>query len=519
MELTGKSVRYTQEGKRLFDQFYLDEDYNVPESADDVRRVILSCAEVRSEEIRIVENYIRITGKVYYRILCLSASGDPQPETMEGKIPFEEMVYAENTDGESYYIRNTRTEPSVTVVNSRKLGIRIMVELEIGREKIVDEEIILDAQGDAELFRKMKKRNLLTLHVSKKDTYRIKEEAVIPGAGESIGKILFTDICSRKFDVRIGTDELFLRGELLLFCLYLSPDGKTDWMSQTVPYEGRISCEGAEEGMYFYVRHSLEDTLTDVRLDDDGEMRVIGVEATMALRISVYKEEETEMLDDMYALGKECVFRKKQVVYEEMLMQNQSRCRISERLELPELKEDVLQIIHSRGTLQPETVQNTREGIRIEGILHISFLYLKADDIEPLGSWQGMIPFSYLIECADMPEHARAGLSSYIEQLQITLGGTEAAEIRAVLAFDAFVRKPVQADMITEASLREIDASGQENAPGIVGHIVQPGEDLWSLAKKYMTTEEGIREVNKMGSENVKTGDKLLIFRENMSIL
>jgi len=48
---------------------------------------------------------------------------------------------------------------------------------------------------------------------------------------------------------------------------------------------------------------------------------------------------------------------------------------------------------------------------------------------------------------------------------------------------------------------------------------VQDGEDLWSLAKKYMTTVSGIMEVNSMDNENVKTGDKLLIFKENMSIL
>ena len=39
MELIRKPVHYTQEGKRIFDQFYLDEDYNVPETKDDVRRV------------------------------------------------------------------------------------------------------------------------------------------------------------------------------------------------------------------------------------------------------------------------------------------------------------------------------------------------------------------------------------------------------------------------------------------------------------------------------------------------
>ena len=155
----------------------------------------------------------------------------------------------------------------------------------------------------------------------------------------------------------------------------------------------------------------------------------------------------------------------------------------------------------------------------MEGILHVSFLYLKADDEEPLGSWQGMVPFSYLIECPDMPEDIRSSMAYHVEQLAVTLAGNEAVEVKAVLAFDVFLRKPVPMEVITEVQTQPLDIEQLENRPGIVGHIVQEGEDLWSLAKRYMTTMEGIMEVNGLESENVKTGDKLLIFKENMSIL
>ena len=80
-------------------------------------------------------------------------------------------------------------------------------------------------------------------------------------------------------------------------------------------------------------------------------------------------------------------------------MQNQSKCKVTERLSLPELKTDVLQILHARGAIQVEHADRTGEGIRVEGILHLSFLYLRGDDAEPYGSWQGMIPFEHQIEC------------------------------------------------------------------------------------------------------------------------
>ena len=248
-------------------------------------------------------------------------------------------------------------------------------------------------------------------------------------------------------------------------------------------------------------------------------MRVLGIEATLSLRMNIFGEEETEILRDLYSLDQQCVFETKDTVLEELLMQNQSKCKISERLSLPELKDDVLQIIHSQGSIQVESEQYTEEGIRVEGILHLSFLYLRGNDIEPYGNWQGMVPFSWLIEYPAMPDKVSSSLSSHVEQLAVTLAGSEAVEVKAVLSFDIFLVKLTPVEVITSVRMEPLDMERLSEQPGIVGHIVQNGEDLWSLAKKYMTTVEGIKEINGLNDEKVSSGDKLLIFKENVSIL
>lgn len=518
MDLTKKTVHYTQEGKTVFDRFYLDEDYNVPEQKEAVQRIVYSSAKLKTEDVRPVENYVKVTGKAYYKILYMT-QGETTLSVLEGKIPFEEMIYAENDGEETFFIRNERTEFTVSVVHSRKLTLRVAAEMELGRERMRDEELTTDAESDFPVYKKRQKMNVSELKISKKDTYRIKEEIVLPGTKESIGQILFFDISGRKAEIRPGQDELLIRGEAEVFCMYLSPEEKVEWIEQSVPYEGRIPCEGAEEDMICQIRQSLEDPIVDIRQDGDGEMRALGIEATLSMKMNVYSEVETEILKDMYSLDRECVLEKKEGIYEEMLMYNQAKCKIAERLTLPELKEDVLQIIHSEGSIQAESERYTEEGVEIEGILHISFLYLRADDEQPYGSWTGMIPFSYLVEYPNLPKNVSASPAYHVEQLAVTLAGSEAVEVKAMLTFDIFLKKLISASMITNVSERQFDTDASVKRPGIVGHIVQDGEDLWSLAKKYMTTVSGIMEVNSMDNENVKTGDKLLIFKENMSIL
>ena len=49
--------------------------------------------------------------------------------------------------------------------------------------------------------------------------------------------------------------------------------------------------------------------------------------------------------------------------------------------------------------------------------------------------------------------------------------------------------------------------------------VIQEGDTLWDLARRYNTTEEGIREVNDIKEGTLRPGDRLLIFKENMGIL
>lgn len=519
MELVKKQIHANQIGKKVIDQFYIDDDYNVPDTKNDVSRVILSDGIIRVEEMRPVENYIRAAGKLHFHVLYVTEEGEPRLAALEGTLPFEEMIYIENPDNGQYMLKGSRVEFTAAVIHSRKLSIKAMVELEVGAEGIVDEEATVDVDCERPVYKKQKPIELLQMHTSKKDTYRIKEELSIPGTKENIGTMLWTDISGRKLDTKLGQDELLLKGELLIFCFYESQEGKMDWVEQAVPYEGRVECYGVDDSMFHHVYAVLEDVNVDIRMDEDGEMRAIGVEGTLDLRIAVYEEEQIELLEDVYSLEQICKLDTREAMYEGMIMQNHSKCKITEQLSLPELKEDILQICHSSGIMQIERMDVVEGGIQIEGVLHIQFLYVKANDQIPFDTWQGMVPFSYLLESNETCPDMKYDMMHAVEQLTVTLLGSDEVEVKAVLAFHSFLRKPIRAEIITDIAFEPYKMEEVEKRPGIVGYIVKEGDELWTLAKRYCTTVEGIMDVNDMTGEEIKEGDKLLIFKENVSIL
>ena len=519
MEYEKKELLIYQQGKTITDQFYIDDDYNVPDAKNDVRRVVLSEGTLQVEDVKVVENYIRVSGKMNFRVLYAADDSENRLACLDGRLPFEEMVYMEEPLTGNPFIKSSDIDITVTMIHSRKLNVKALAELQVCSEGQEQVELTIDAENGQELYKKTSSHNLLRLFRIRKDTYRIKEELSLGGTKENIGNLLWTEVTGRKLDTRISGDEILLQGELLLFCFYESVDGKTDWIEQTVPYEGRIECFGAQDFMYHQIYPEITDVSIDPRMDEEGEMRILGVEATLEARIIVSIEEEIQILQDIYSLRHNCALRLKEQTMEQLLMQNHSKCKVSEQLSLPEIKDDILQICHSSGRIQVEHTEITERGIQIEGVLHVSFLYVKSDDTIPFDVWQGMVPFSYLLESNQTSGDMSYDLTHFVEQLAIGLLGNGEIEVKAVLAFNSFLKKPVRIQNIEEITYEEIDMEEMEKRPGIVGYIVKEGDELWDLAKCYSTTVEGIMEVNGMEKQEITPGDKILIFKENMSIL
>lgn len=519
MELRKQQIQGRYAGKPVTDQFMIDDDYNVPDSKPDMKRIVVAEGELKTEEMKRVENYLKISGKLCFQVLYIADEAEERMSSLEGTLPFEEMVYIEGNEEGHFQMKESRMDFSAVMVHSRKLSIKAVVELEILPSQTKDEEITVDVDVDVPLCRKKGNMEILTMTTNKRDTYRIKEEMQVPGTKENIGTLLWTDVKNRRLDTRLEQDMLAMSGELSVFIFYESVEGKLDWAEKNVPYEGKVECFGADEEMFHHVEAKLDDISTDIRMDEDGEPRVIGIEATLKMKIAIYKEEKIEYLEDAYSLDKKCTIVREPKQFESMVMQNHSKYKIDEQIMAPELKDSILQICHSSAGIQIEKTSRTDEGILIEGVLHLSVLYVKQSDQVPFDIWQGMVPFVHVIECNEMSGEMEYDVCALMEQLSVSLLGSDELELKAVLAFHCLVKKPIRADAITGIGLEPYTKEELERRPGIVGYVVKDGDTVWELAKRYLTTEESVRQVNELGEKEPKEGDKLLIFRERVGIL
>lgn len=519
MEIVKEKIRVNQIGKKTTSQFAMEDGYNVPDSKPDVGRVVISRGHVRIESVKTTDSYLKVSGKLYFKILYVTDSVSPAFASMEGAIPIEEMIYVEEGNEAEYQVQVSRSHVSVSVIHSRKLDVKVVAEFSVHREQTVEEEITVGINANGRVFPKKRKEEILRLSENKRDIYRVKEEIKISGTKETIENLLWEEITLHSMDTKLIEDNLQLKGELSVIAIYQSTEGNVQWIEQTVPFEGQIPCGGVDGSYYHHVYWNLQDASLEVRMDEDGEMRCLGVETVIELRVLIYKEESVELLEDVYSLDEKCSAKMRRIFLEELVMQNHSKCRVVEQIEVPEVGNEILQICHSGGEIQVEKMERVDEGIQIDGILHVNFLYVRENDQVPFEMWSGMVPFSYLLECENNGIDLKYDITHDLEQITIELAGNGKVEIKAYLSFKSFIRKPIIMEMVEQVECEAFDEKMLCDQPGIVGYIVKSEDDLWKLAKRYGTTEEGIMEINNLSTKELKTGDKLLIFKENVSIL
>ena len=238
----------------------------------------------------------------------------------------------------------------------------------------------------------------------------------------------------------------------------------------------------------------------------------------MSMNIRIWQEKMIERLEDIYSLEKKIVPISEQMSLEKFLGKNEAQCRVTERMELAQNKEKILQICSCEGTAKLENKEMRDNGIFVEGIIDVELLYISTDDKMPIGVAQGVYPFEQLVEIPGVGNNLEEKnftleLDCGINQLSAVMLDQEHVEIKAVIGLNVLAFDELQIANITEIREEPLDIELLRNRPGLVGYVAKDGDSLWEIAKNNHTTVEEIMKNNKRTEEQLKKGEKILIVK------
>jgi hypothetical protein len=516
MELLKKNIHMNWQKGKAEQRMSLSEDFNIPDKKPDAGRLIQKRGFVRMEEIRTTDGQVQMKGSLEIQMLYLSEGEEHSLHRLTAKFPFEEKMQMEGlTAGETVEVRPNLEDLKVRLINSRKFSIQALLSFEGILEELYDVQAGVEIHGGEGISVRKKELSPLSLSVRTRDIVRVKEELSLSSSKPNIREILWDGVELRGTDIRVLDGELDVRGELSIFLLY-EADGEKEsreWMEASLPFQQKVACQGSRSDHIPDVDIRLNSVQLEAVPDYDGEERLIQAEAVLGLNIRLYEEETVEILDDVYSPEKDLVPVKKEETYESLVIRNFSKCRASDRVKMEADAPRMLQFCHSQGEVVIDDTQITPQGIRVEGSVHVTILYVTSDDGLPFAIMQGDIPFQHLIEVEGLNPNCRFSLNTGLEQLSAVMIDSEEIEIKVSVNLHAFVAEEHRCGCVEEIQEKELDLKKLQELPGIVGYLVQPGDTMWEIAKAARTTPEKIREWNHLETAEPLPGSRLLLLK------
>lgn len=517
MELLKKNIHMNKVKCKSNVQVTLDDDFNVPDVKPDIERIIKEQGNIVILDMKPMSSKLLVKGKLEFQLLYASDNPTRPIQTIHGELPFEEMVNMDETCSEDLVVAKWMIDDlSANLINSRKISVKSIVSFLFQVEDSYDEETAVAIEGDSTTYVQNKTIHVTQLAMNKKDTVRIKDEITLPTGKPNIFEILYYTLELRGVETRLLENKISIKGDILLFLLYMgeSENQTLQYYETELPFSNVVDCNGLNEEMISNIGVSILKKDIEIKPDSDGEERILDCEIVLELDMKVYEEEEVDIISDIYSTSKEVIPVMKETGYENLLLKNNSKMRIADRVTLDSGQPRMLQLCNVAGNINIDEEIQTENGIQLSGILEVQILYITEVDERPLDVLRGSIPFEQIIEVKGIQKNCIYQISPSIEQISGILMDGETVEIKASINLDAIVFDVIVEPVMKEIKVEEFNPEKMQELPSIVGYIVKPNETLWNIAKRFYTTIENIMEVNELEVGEVSPGDKLVLMKD-----
>ena len=371
--------------------------------------------------------------------------------------------------------------------------------------------------------------------------WAIDEELTLPVSMPDAAHIIWWQIRVTDLETRIGNsnDTVYLTGALACEALYVSsvPDEETQpgmlqmarWSENTanvIHFTHGIEWPGLAQECILNAA-GIRFKGTSVEAFDARKLRL---QARATARLEAALPQTVAILENCTAeTGETIDLQKKPAETTQHLFAQPTEHVIRETLDLPYDVPEIERIFTVLGRPINVTAEVADEKVLIEGALELTLLYQggsveaagDAEDVEDaeagfatVANWIGedALPFQFAIDVDDLTPDALTDPLVTLRDIDCEMLAPDKVHIDALLAATARVSVNRSFMAVTNAALITPDA-GRRKA-SMLFYLVQSGDTLWEIARRYNTTVNRLAEANDVSEDDVvQPGVKLQIPR------
>jgi len=349
----------------------------------------------------------------------------------------------------------------------------------------------------------------------KRDTIRLREELVLPAARPNIQEVIYKEMHLAVTESRVLEDELSVKGNMNLFLVYRGTGLKDtpEFFEARIPFSGRFDISGASPEMIEDISTTVMQENITVRPDEDGEERVIEVEAVLELAMKLYEEKELMVLEDIYSVAGNVTLQGQQELIPHLLLKNQSMGSFFGTYEMPAQDVTPMQISYGNCEVHMDKTSLEEEKLCLEGMLEFKVLLVTGSDERPYFSIRYYAPFRQEMEVKGLNKGCNYHVVPMVTDSSFQLYRSNEVEWKTEINFQTIVFCNEPEYMITGAEFVPFTPEELASQHSMIGYRSMEGDNLWSVGKRFFVSPETVAEQNGLEDELIPAGKMLLLIR------
>ncbi|SHH51430.1 DUF3794 and LysM peptidoglycan-binding domain-containing protein [Clostridium grantii] len=488
------------------------EEYVIPDTEPDVYKILSLDAKPYISSKEIVQGKVHIQGTMKYNVMYMAKVDD--------KYQICSVLYS---SGFSSYSNIDGTEGGMEckcyctvehieckVINERKIGIDgvLMVKATVYNNSEFEIVNSIDDNEDIQILKKSISMDKVVVNLEEELVSKCTMQISLDNP--EIGRILKCEVCVHKKEVKLYDDKIEIECFALFKILYRSVgQGEVCYIQEEVLITKEVSCDGVDSFMDSRSEFMVEGTEYDIKEDDLGEYRIVDVESLIKAAIRITTKNDIETIEDAYSPNKILKMEKKNYDLNIALSHKYTEAIVKENLEVDLKNGKPLKVLMTTGEVCVTDKRIVEGRVIIEGLVWTHAVYSSESDTGNVEVVSEEIPFSTAIDVPGAKINMHCSANVTLETMEAMVEASTIG-VKALVLADICVYYSESKEFIVD--IEEIEGEPVNKKASLTIYVVQPGDSLWKVAKKYYTTIESLAKVNELEEDSgLNIGDKLII--------
>lgn len=487
---------------------FVHNDMIVPDAKPDILNTVNVAGNVCIYKKEVAENKIKIDGSVNTYIMYLPDSKEDNLRGLNCNLDFSESISVPGCkEGMILFTKATIKDLECKVINGRKISVKAGIEFDIKIYSNEDVEIINTINNILDIQMLQQDFNVNSLIGNGKTTVYAKETLNIEQKDE-LAEILKVDTNFVDCDMKISYNKILAKSELVVKIMYLTEDNRIGNIVGKLPIVGFIDMQNIAEDNMCDINYEIKNMLVKPNSADEHS---IYVEFEIETSCMAYEAKRLNLIQDLYSPTINLEFTQKKITTSSSQQEKVKEETIRQNVKIEGLEQSNLIDVEAVPILANTTISNSN--INYVGEIELNFIYLNSNNIN---SRNTKIPFEISVENILQTENINVETSITIENSSFNISQTESVDCNIDVRTNAKLSRNIEMNIIDNIEVMEDESRSEEDYDSLIIYIVNSGDTLWQIAKKFNSTVDEISRMNGIeDSNNITVGQKLYIPKFN----